>query len=212
VSVVDPGVGTARKSCVARLKNGSFVVTPDNGALTYVKEKLGITEVREIDERVNRYPTTRDIHIFHGRDVYAYCAARLASGAIDFEGVGPAYPVEEIVMAPYLRPRAEGGVVLGMIGASTNIAVDDFEKTGINLGDHARVRIVKDGKTLFDEAVLYHRSFGYVPVGAPILYNGSTSPYIALSLNQRSFAQKYLPDIFNTGEDFADYKVFINKA
>jgi len=89
VSVVDPGVGTARKSCVAKLKNGSYIVTPDNGTLTYVKEQIGIVAVREIDETVNRYPTTRDVHIFHGRDVYAYCAGRLAAGVIDFEGVGP---------------------------------------------------------------------------------------------------------------------------
>ena len=31
VSVIDPGVGTARKASVALLKNGSYVVTPDNG-------------------------------------------------------------------------------------------------------------------------------------------------------------------------------------
>ena len=36
VSVVDPGVGTSRKACVALLKNGSYVVTPDNGSLTHM--------------------------------------------------------------------------------------------------------------------------------------------------------------------------------
>ena len=51
VSVVDPGVGTSRRSCVARLSNGSYIVTPDNGTLTYIKERFGITAVREIDER-----------------------------------------------------------------------------------------------------------------------------------------------------------------
>ena len=54
VSVVDPGVGTSRRSCVAKTANGQYIVTPDNGTLTYVKERLGITEVREIDERVNQ--------------------------------------------------------------------------------------------------------------------------------------------------------------
>lgn len=217
VSVVDPGVGTARRGCVARLKNGSFIVTPDNGTLTAVLDQ--VVAVRQIDERVNRLKGSEKSGTFHGRDVFAYCAARLAAGVIDYAGVGEAYPLNEIVTFAVTRGKVGEGFAQGEIagclkhfgGASTNIAVDDFEKTGINLGDHARVRIVKDGKTLFDEAVLYHRSFGYVPVGAPILYNGSTSPYIALSLNQRSFAQKYLPDIFNTGEDFADYKVFINK-
>lgn len=97
VSVVDPGVGTSRKASVAKLKNGSYVVTPDNGTLTYLKKRIGVEEIREINEEINRYPLTKDVHTFHGRDLFAYCAARLASGVISFEEVGPAYPVEEIV-------------------------------------------------------------------------------------------------------------------
>ena len=49
VSVVDPGVGTDRRACVAKLKNGSYVVTPDNGTLTHVNQYVGIEEVRVID-------------------------------------------------------------------------------------------------------------------------------------------------------------------
>jgi S-adenosylmethionine hydrolase len=36
VSVVDPGVGTTRKSVVLKTKSGHFIVTPDNGTLTLV--------------------------------------------------------------------------------------------------------------------------------------------------------------------------------
>src|SRR3954470_22098176 len=54
VSVVDPGVGTNRKSVVLKTKSRHFIVTPDNGTLTLVAESLGIDEVREIDEAVNR--------------------------------------------------------------------------------------------------------------------------------------------------------------
>src|SRR5215471_10843228 len=54
VSVVDPGVGTTRKSVVMKSKTGQYFVTPDNGTLTLVAEQLGIEEVREIDESVNR--------------------------------------------------------------------------------------------------------------------------------------------------------------
>src|SRR5215471_18591518 len=42
VSVVDPGVGTSRKSVVMRSKTGQYFVTPDNGTLTLVAEQLGI--------------------------------------------------------------------------------------------------------------------------------------------------------------------------
>jgi S-adenosylmethionine hydrolase len=54
VSVVDPGVGSSRKSVVLKTKTGHFFVSPDNGSLTLVGESLGIDEVREIDETKNR--------------------------------------------------------------------------------------------------------------------------------------------------------------
>ena len=53
--------------------------------------------MREIDESVNRLKGSDKANSFHGRDVFAYTAARLASGIINFEGVGPEYPVNEIV-------------------------------------------------------------------------------------------------------------------
>ena len=217
VSVVDPGVGTARRGCVAKLNNSSFVVTPDNGSLTAILD--WVVAVREIDESVNRLKGSDKANSFHGRDVFAYTAARLAGGIIDFEGVGPEYPVNEIVtfetthgtVAPC---RAEGeiaGCTKHFGGAGTNIDVDEFEKTGIVYGDMTHVTIVKNGETLFDRDVLYHKSFGFVPEGEPILYNGSTTPTIALSLNKRSFAEKFLPHIFDTGENFGDYKITIVK-
>src|ERR1700712_4314035 len=54
VSVVDPGVGTTRKSVVLKTKTGQFIVTPDNGTLTLIAQSLGIDDVREIDESINR--------------------------------------------------------------------------------------------------------------------------------------------------------------
>ncbi|HOO65003.1 MAG TPA: SAM-dependent chlorinase/fluorinase, partial [Synergistaceae bacterium] len=92
VSVVDPGVGTDRKSVVVKTKTGHFFVTPDNGTLTFVAESLGIEAVREIDEKVNRLGGSEESHTFHGRDVYAYTGARLASGTISFAEVGPELP------------------------------------------------------------------------------------------------------------------------
>ncbi len=88
VSIVDPGVGSKRKSIVMRTKTGHYFVTPDNGTLTLVAESMGIDGVREIDETVNRLKGSAESYTFHGRDVYAYTGARLASGTITFEEVG----------------------------------------------------------------------------------------------------------------------------
>ena len=101
VSVVDPGVGTARKSVVARAKNGQYFVTPDNGTLTRIAKQIGIDAVREIDEKVNRRPGSGESYTFHGRDVYAYTGARLAAGVIRFEEVGPALDPAKLIFLPY---------------------------------------------------------------------------------------------------------------
>lgn len=101
VSVVDPGVGTSRRACVAMTGNGRYIVTPDNGCLEEVRQRYGIVSVREIDQSVNRYKGNEwslKSDIFHGRDVFAYCGARLACGKISFAQVGPEYPADEIVI------------------------------------------------------------------------------------------------------------------
>lgn len=80
MSVVDPGVGTNRKSVVLKTKNGQYFVSPDNGTLTLVAQTLGIDSVREIDEKANRLKGSEKSYTFHGRDVYAY------TGALGFWG------------------------------------------------------------------------------------------------------------------------------
>ena len=69
VSVVDPGVGTDRKSVVLKTKSGHYIVSPDNGTLPLVAEHLGIEAVRQIDEKTNRLKGSEKSYTFHGRDV-----------------------------------------------------------------------------------------------------------------------------------------------
>ena len=42
VSVVDPGVGSDRKSVVVKTNSGRYIVTPDNGTMTHVIRFEGI--------------------------------------------------------------------------------------------------------------------------------------------------------------------------
>ena len=63
VSVVDPGVGTERKSVVARLKTGHTIVTPDNGTLTLVADRVGLQTVRQINEQTERLPGSQEFHL-----------------------------------------------------------------------------------------------------------------------------------------------------
>ncbi len=100
VSVVDPGVGSKRKSVVALTEQNHYIVTPDNGTLSFIKKHVGIKAVREISEVANRRANTEHSYTFHGRDVYAYTGAKLASGHISFEEVGPELDVASIVEIP----------------------------------------------------------------------------------------------------------------
>ena len=200
VSVVDPGVGTPRRACVAKTSNGYYVVTPDNGSLTLVKEKFGIDEVREIDETRNRLlgAGTDDVAIFHGRDLFGYCGGKLAAGLIDFEGVGPAYPVEEIVTIPFPKPVVKPGCAQGNVAmicpnfgcVGTNINYQDFVNAGFALGDMVNVLVKHNDEVKFEGPVLFHRSFGYVAKGEPILYNNELN-WLDLSLNEKNMGETY---------------------
>ena len=115
VSIVDPGVGSDRRSVVVKTAKNQYIVTPDNGTLTHVKRFIGIKEVRVIDESVNRLPNSGESHTFHGRDIFAYTGARLASGVIDYNQVGPASSTSTIVELPLKESSIKDGVIQGVI-------------------------------------------------------------------------------------------------
>ncbi len=200
VSVVDPGVGTKRRACVAKTVDGYYIVTPDNGTLTHVKRMIGIEAVREIDETVNRLrgKGTEGVAIFHGRDLFGYTAARLASGIIDFEGVGPEYPVDEIVEHEILEPVAKPGKVEGIFEINdpnfgnlwTNIPLNVFQEAGFAYGDYVNVIVKHEGTPVFDEKVLFHKSFGYAEKGEPMIYNNELMK-VAMAVSQGSLCEKY---------------------
>jgi len=200
VSVVDPGVGTSRRACVAKTKDGYYIVTPDNGSLTHYKKWVGIEAVREIDESVNRLrgKGTDEVAIFHGRDLFGYTAARLASGIIDFEGVGPEYPVEEIVEHEIFEPVIEPGKVTGMFEIEdpnfgnlwSNIPLNKFREAGFEYGDILNVTIRRGEEVAFQKKVLFHKSFGMAAKGEPIIYNNELMK-IGMAVSMGSFIKEY---------------------
>lgn len=197
VSVVDPGVGTARKSVVLKTKSGQYFVSPDNGSLTAVAERFGIEAVREIDEAVNRLANSEKSYTFHGRDVYAYTGARLAAGIISFEEVGQVLP-NAVMMIPYQKPEFFGTRIVGNVEVLdpqygniwTNIDRETFQKLGLETGDLLRVTISNKGETVYEHSIPYFESFGKVEVGEPLLYLNSIND-VALAINQGSFSAEF---------------------
>ncbi len=197
VSVVDPGVGTKRKSVVLKTKNGQYFVSPDNGTLTLVAQTLGIDSVREIDEKANRLKGSEKSYTFHGRDVYAYTGARLASGAITFEQVGPELP-PKVVEIPYQKAKAAKGEVKGNIpildiqygNVWSNISDKLLNQTKIKRNDILCVTISKGSKKKYEGKMPYVASFGGVLKGQPLIYLNSLLN-VSVALNRDNFAQKY---------------------
>ena len=198
VSVVDPGVGSDRKSIVVKTKSGRYIVTPDNGTLTHVIRLEGIEAAREIDEKVNRLPRSGESYTFHGRDVYAFTGARLAAGIIDFEGVGSELPVESLSELPIVEPVLDGQAVCGTIDVLdvrfgslwTNIPRTLFLETGVQYGDRVSITIENDTRCVYRNIIQYAKSFADVYVGEALAYVNSLD-CLAVAINQGSFARAY---------------------
>ena len=197
VSVVDPGVGTQRKSVVLKSRSGHYFVTPDNGTLTLVAESLGIESVRQINEELNRRKNSFESYTFHGRDVYAYTAARLASHVIAFEEVGALLPLS-VVRLEYQSPQMEGDSIQGNIpildiqygNVWTNIHDTIFKKLNIRTGDSVVVRIEKSGSEIYKASLPYVSTFGDVREMQPLAYINSLMNF-SLALNMSSFSDSF---------------------
>lgn len=197
VSVIDPGVGTTRKSVVLKTKAGRYFVGPDNGQFTLIAERDGVAELREIDEKVNRLAGSGESYTFHGRDVYAYVGARLASGAISYEQVGPALPVDSVIRIPYQKAALENGKLRGIVpvldvkygNVWTNIPKSLFEQLGVKEHEPVRVRIFHNKKLVNTVVAPYEHTFGGVAKGKPLVYLNSLLD-VSLALNQGNYAAK----------------------
>ena len=198
VSVVDPGVGSTRRSIAVRTAEGQYIITPDNGTLTHIKRMCGIEEARIIDESVNRLPNSGESYTFHGRDIYAYTGARLASGVISFAQVGPEVQVDSVIELPVVEPQREGDVITGTIDVLdvrfgslwTNISRDLFAGLGVSHGGRVEVSIANNTRTLYKNIMVYAKSFADVNVGEPLLYINSLD-CVAVAINQGSFSKAY---------------------
>jgi S-adenosylmethionine hydrolase len=211
VSVVDPGVGTERKSVVLETKSGHYFVTPDNGTLTLVADHLGIAAVRQIDEAVNRLKDSEKSYTFHGRDVYAYTGARLAAGVISFEEVGQEL-APEVLRMPYAQPRREEGTIIGNIpildvhygNIWTNIPRALFLEIEPQVLEPLRVVITHGDKVVYDQRIPFVNTFGQVDLGKPVIYINDLLN-VAFALNQGDFAEAH--DI----ESGADWNLTISR-
>ncbi len=122
--VVDPGVGTARR-IIALQYDTHFFIGPDNGVFTPL---LNGPETADVYQVENRKLFLKEISkTFHGRDIMAPVAARLASG-MSIVHVGPRVPRDSCVIVSLRDPVLQRDGVVGEI-----IAIDTFGNLRTNI-------------------------------------------------------------------------------
>jgi S-adenosylmethionine hydrolase len=136
VAVVDPGVGGRRRP-IAAAAEGHVFVGPDNGVLSLA---LSAGEQAPVAHCIDnaawfRHPVSQT---FHGREIFAPTAARLARGE-PLERCGPR--IEDFAREAFPRPRRRPGGFAAMA-----LGIDKFGNVITNLrrehfGDVFTVRI-----------------------------------------------------------------------
>jgi S-adenosylmethionine hydrolase len=153
LAVVDPGVGTGRRALAARTGRG-WLVGPDNGLLTPLLDEDALVVALDPSRVTGREPTPT----FHGRDLFAPAAGRLARGD-RIEDLG------EPLTDPVPLPRPAGACVLH---------VDRFGNCVTSLAP----RELPDGgawrlQAGRGEVTRRVRTYGDAPPGEPVLLVGS---------------------------------------
>ncbi len=126
VAVVDPHVGTGRRALALRCADGRVLVGPDNGLLSLAWTQAGgVVEAVDISRSPHRLEPVSAT--FHGRDVFAPVAARLAAGA-PLREAGEAIGAETLETVELPSPREEDGRLVAHA-----LAVDRFGNVTLNL-------------------------------------------------------------------------------
>jgi len=191
LAVVDPGVGGARRAVAVRLGE-RFLVAPDNGLTAAAG---AADDAVELAAEAMRLPEPSPT--FHGRDLFAPAAARLAAGTA-LTALGRGIVPASLVACPLPEPRRTAAGVEGVI-----LHVDRFGNLVSNLraADHPgpstvelrgrllrRVRTYAEGRP--GELVLLEGSAGYLELAVNL---GSAAEATGLSRGDRIMIARRSP-------------------
>ena len=179
LAVVDPGVGSDRAMVAGSTRSGMMFVAPDNGILTRILRDLGPLQ------KCVRLPVPEGASsTFHGRDVMAPAAGRLAAGA-SLESLGGPNGLQVALDFPsaLITPTQVQAWVL---------AVDHFGNVTFDLGEDEGREVFAPGTLwkLGEQEVVVGHTYADVEVGKPLLLWGSQR-LLELAVRQGSAAQEF---------------------
>ena len=134
LAVVDPGVGTMRKSVIVETERYLFVA-PDNGVLSFLMEGDIKRIIQITNEEYFLKPVSRT---FHGRDIFAPVAAHLSKGE-NVEKFGPR--IREIDRLEFPEPQVKNKRLVGEV-----IYVDRFGNLITNINQDTFLRYIEGKK------------------------------------------------------------------
>lgn len=134
LTIIDPGVGTYRRGIILHTNNYTFI-GPDNGLFTYLLDES--TEIWELTNPIYQLPNQGST--FHGRDIFAPCAAYVAQG-VHGSKFGPSVFDEVRIPYPKFEMSTNGlkgevlysdrfGNILTSLGKFTRINEQSFSVT-----------------------------------------------------------------------------------
>jgi S-adenosylmethionine hydrolase len=178
--VVDPGVGTERRSLVVEAGD-QFLVGPDNGVLVPAARELAE------DDEPSCYDAPYDepeSHTFHGRDVFAPQAGRVAEEGVEDVADERVEPVTFEMDAPTFDMKEDG-----YESHSEVIYIDRFGNAVTNLSGDEVLRVTEYGATLEvnGRTLPFERTYASVGEDEPLALIGSHGN-LELSANQASGA------------------------
>lgn len=182
IAVVDPGTSVERRSIALRCSEADrILVGPDNGLLWLAAQWFGgVSEVADITRSPFRLQPTSAT--FHGRDLFAPVAARLALGAAISES-GDLIQTEDVTKLEMPLARIEHDrLVAHAIGRDRygNVILDveheELSGAGFLLGHPL---------TINDREAVYATTFADVEPGSLILYEDAYNA-AAIAINRGS--------------------------
>jgi S-adenosylmethionine hydrolase len=188
LAVVDPGVGTDRRPIAVRCLDGHFFVGPDNGLLWPAMERCGGVEVA-VDITHSPYRLDPVSATFHGRDLFAPVAARLALET-PIERTGAPVPLPELERIDFPRPKVLPGEVTARVLAidrfgnvQLNLYRDQLASAGFAIDDAIRLQVGRKGRR-----ATFARTFGDAGPGETLVFEDS-SRAIAIAVNGGNAAE-----------------------
>jgi S-adenosylmethionine hydrolase len=188
LAVVDPGVGRDRRAVALRTaEDDRVLVGPDNGLLSLAADGFGgVVEAADVGRSPWRLEPVSAT--FHGRDIFAPVAARLAAGEPLAEAGDPCDP-DDLVAIELPSPRRDGDALVAHAlaidrfgNAQLDVTHEDLAGSGLRLGRPCELQVGQQRFTAW-----YAVTFADVSAGELLVYEDAYRT-LAVAVNRGSAA------------------------